>query len=184
MHNLFNWYVKKQNKKGESNLLTVIQRFCLRRDWSPQPLSTWVHSTHMAWGGQITLGSVYRAHLSSSGTLWIPRLNLASVLPKHFWVTAEQVTSVTGPWALPQHPIFCSPDNKSFLTLHLSCQNFRVKPEERRPPLLHVLHTTHPVHNLWVMIPLARSPAPKIVWCIGGSPGANRDGSIVSYEAF
>lgn len=50
---------KKQDKKGEYDLLKVIQLFWLRGTWSPQPLSTQFCSTCIAWGGQTTLGGIW-----------------------------------------------------------------------------------------------------------------------------
>lgn len=111
-----------------------------------------------------------------------PRVNLAAAFPQKSQVMAGTVTSVIGPSALPQHPHTLPCPQSVALTLHLSPQNLRVKPEWEKATITGCPHTTLPAHNLWVMIPFARSPAPEIVWCIGRGPGANRHGSIVSYD--
>lgn len=101
-----------------------------------------------------------------------------------FFVVAGTVTSVTDPSALPQHPhILPRPKGReSSITLHVSPHSLKVEGEKASITGCSPHHSS--CHNLWVMIPFARSPAPKIVCYIGRGPEANRDSSIVSYDLF
>lgn len=75
-------FVPGERSDRGNDLLMVMQMFCLRRGWSPPAPLHSIPLYIMARSGQATLGCAWKTLPSSSGTLGIQIVNLASVFPQ------------------------------------------------------------------------------------------------------
>lgn len=103
-------------------------------------------------------------------------------LPSHWESQEEPLQHGWLTW-YPWHPSCSLLYHQAALTLCLLPQNLWLTPRNREGPYcpaLQILLLQVPGYQS----PGARSPTPKIVCCIGRSPGANREGFAVSYDPF
>jgi hypothetical protein len=120
-------------------------------------------------GGPTPIGGVWKA-IPSSSSHWESQGKIWQQIPQQCWVAANSdLRSLTSHNLCSPQPILSNPP-----------QNLRVKPEGKNA----TLPACPPSCTLWVMIPVATSPAPEIVRYIGRGPAANRRGSVVSYDPF